>query len=221
MGLKISNGHIGDDWKIGYFTCHTAAESSIVDYCLTRQHNFELVENFYIGEINTISDHAYLELHLKIDNLVNNENRNHEDEVQTQLESDKFLSLKENYNCKYIPVEESERKIKDCLDSDEIKSELVDLKSKIEDDRIFIDDTVKALKNLCINISDRFFKKVSFAGHKNRKQKNHFHEWYDDDCKKAKTEVNKKRKSYQQTLRDKLPRDILNLLEEKYFQSPE
>ena len=86
------------------------------------------MDNFHIGEINTISDHAYLELHLKIDNLVNNENRNHEDESQTQLESDEFLSLKDNYNCKYIPVEESKRKIKDCLDSDEIKNELADLK---------------------------------------------------------------------------------------------
>ena len=70
------------------------------------------MENFYIGEINTISDHAYLELHLKIDNLVNNENRNHEDVLQRQLESDEFLSLKENYNRKYMPVEESKRKSK-------------------------------------------------------------------------------------------------------------
>ena len=66
-GFKILNGRIGDDGKIGNFTCHTAAGSSIVDYCLTREHNFELVDNFHIGEINTISDHAYLELHLKID----------------------------------------------------------------------------------------------------------------------------------------------------------
>ena len=118
------------------------------------------MDNFHIGEIDTISDHAYLELHLKIDNLVNNENRNLEDESQTQLESDEFLSLKDNYNCKYIPVEESKRKIKDCLDSDEIKNELADLKSKIVDDRISIEDTVKALKNICINISDRSFKKL-------------------------------------------------------------
>ena len=108
------------------------------------------MDNFHTGEINTISDHAYLELHLKIDNLVNNENRNHEDELQTQLESDAFLSLKDNYNCKYIPVE-SKRKVKDCLDSDEIKNELADLKSKIEDDHISIKDTVKAFKNLCIS----------------------------------------------------------------------
>ena len=37
--------------------------------------------------------------------------------------------------------------------------------------------------------------------------------------KKAKNEVNKKRKSYQQALRDKLSRDTLNLYKEKYFQS--
>ena len=38
-GFKILNGRIGDDGKIGNFTCHTAAGSSIVDYFLTREHN--------------------------------------------------------------------------------------------------------------------------------------------------------------------------------------
>ena len=45
-GFKILNGRIGDDGKIGNFTCHTAAGSSIVDYCLTREHNFELMDNY-------------------------------------------------------------------------------------------------------------------------------------------------------------------------------
>ena len=33
-GLKILNGRSGEDGKTGNFTCHTAAGSSIVDYCI-------------------------------------------------------------------------------------------------------------------------------------------------------------------------------------------
>ena len=36
---------------------------------------------------------------------------------------------------------------------------------------------------------------------------------------KRKKEVNRKRKSHRQALRDKLPRDMLNLCKEKYFRS--
>ena len=42
-GLKILNGQVGDDREMGYFLCQTPAGSSIVDYCLTREHNFDLV----------------------------------------------------------------------------------------------------------------------------------------------------------------------------------
>ena len=53
-GLKILNGRVGDDREIGNFTCHTPAGSNTADYCLTRERDFDLVENFHLGEINTI-----------------------------------------------------------------------------------------------------------------------------------------------------------------------
>ena len=81
-GLKILNGRVGDDREMGNFTCHTSAGSSTVDYCLTRERNFDHVENFYVGEINTISDHAYLQLRLKINISEATETNVLEDESQ-------------------------------------------------------------------------------------------------------------------------------------------
>ena len=65
-GFRIINGRLRDVGNIGNFTCHTQAGSSTVGYCLTREGNFDLIENFQIEDINTISDHAYLHLRLKI-----------------------------------------------------------------------------------------------------------------------------------------------------------
>ena len=72
-GFRIVNGRLGDDQDIENFTCYTPAGSSLVDYCLIRERNFELITNFYMGEINTISDHSSLQVHLKIKNKNDNE----------------------------------------------------------------------------------------------------------------------------------------------------
>ena len=95
--------------------------NSTVDYCLTKEGNFDLVENFYVGETNTISDHAYLQLHLKIKSSETSGTNVLIEESQIQTEDHAFFSLKESYNFKYIPVEDSKQKIKACLNSEEIK----------------------------------------------------------------------------------------------------
>ena len=121
--MKILNGRVGDDSEIGNFTCHTPAGSSTVDYCLTKERNFDLVENFYVREINTIYDHAYLQLHLKINSSETRKTNVLIEESQIQTEDHEFVSLKESYACKYIrsPVEDSKQKIKASLNSEEIK----------------------------------------------------------------------------------------------------
>ena len=92
-----------------------------------------------------------------------------EDDSQIQTEDHQFFSLKESCNCKYIPVEDSKQKIKDCLNSEAIKS----LRSKIEKDHISSEEAVTLLKNICINISDKSCKNIRFAGQgKNNKKRN-------------------------------------------------
>ena len=61
-------------------------------------------------------------------------------------------------------MKNSNQKIKDCLNSEKIKRESISLRSKIKKDHISSEETVTLVKNICINISDKYFKKVRFAG---------------------------------------------------------
>ena len=81
--------------------------------------------------INTISDHPYLQLRLKINTSETIKTSVLEDESQMQTEDDEFFNLKESCNCKYMPVKDSEQKIKDYLNSEE-KRELISLRSEIK-----------------------------------------------------------------------------------------
>ena len=69
------------------------------------------MENFCVGEINTISDHAYLRPRLKSNISNTTETNVLEDELQIQTEDHELFSLKKSYNCKYIPVEGSKQKV--------------------------------------------------------------------------------------------------------------
>ena len=66
---KIVNGRLGYDKEKGNYSCHTVTGSSIVDYCLTRERNSHLIDNFYVSDINTLSDHAFLSIRLTIRNV--------------------------------------------------------------------------------------------------------------------------------------------------------
>ena len=70
------SGRLGDDRKVGNFTCHTRAGGSLVDYCLARQRNFDLIKNFSVGELNTLSDHTYLHMSLKTNNITKDNDEN-------------------------------------------------------------------------------------------------------------------------------------------------
>ena len=201
-GFRIVNGRLGDDQNIGNFTCYTPADSSLVDYCLLRERNFELIKHFYVCEINTISDHSYLQLHLKIKNKTRNEPTFEPTNSEFMNDIDPCLTnLKEEYNCKYICHENSEQLIKNCLSTSEIRNELERLKLSITDDNMTVDNTIDELRNICINISDKSFTRIPFAKSKHTKKASRHQEWFDNDCKKAKQEINEKRKSYQEALR--------------------
>ena len=81
----------------------TPAGSSLVDYCLLREKNFHIVENFKVVEINTLPDHSYLQLRLKI-NLQSQNNTIKGDYQAANLqinEDPNYLSLGKDYDCKY------------------------------------------------------------------------------------------------------------------------
>ena len=79
---------------------------------------------------------------------------------------------------------------------------------------------IKVLRNICINISDKSFTKLKFAKtNKMSTKKTNFQEWFDDDCRKAKTNVNKKRKLYQEALKNKVTHNESKLRKDDYFQA--
>ena len=102
-----------------------------------------------------------------------------------------LTNLKEEYNCKYNCHENSEQLIKNCLSTSEIRNELERLKLSITDDNMTVDDTIDELRNICINISDKSFTRIPFAKPKHTKKASRPQEWFDNDCKKAKQEINK------------------------------
>ena len=79
-----------------------------------------------------------------------------------------------------------------------------------------VDDTVDELRNICINICDKSF---PFAKSKHTKKASRPQEWFDNDCKKAKQEINKKRKSYQQALRGNFSDSETKSRKNCYFQA--
>ena len=150
-------------------------------------------ENFYIGDIKTISGPVYLQLRLKINIQCKDKNVDKVKTVSLSKQSNpqnnqetNFDDLKDNYDCNYIPCEDYRQKIKDCLNSNEMKNELENLRSKITNDNISQAGTITLLRNICIKLSDNSRRKIKFANSNNSYEGKYFQEWYDEDCKQAK-----------------------------------
>ena len=61
---RIVNGRWSGDR--GNFTCVTHNGASVVDYLLTQQGYFHLIDHFHVGEFTTYSNHAPLSFSLRI-----------------------------------------------------------------------------------------------------------------------------------------------------------
>ncbi|MEW8546452.1 MAG: reverse transcriptase family protein, partial [Candidatus Thiodiazotropha sp.] len=59
--LRIANGRIGDDRHTGAFT-YSNVGSSVIDYLLLRECDFEIVKNFKVNDFNIFSDHTPLSI---------------------------------------------------------------------------------------------------------------------------------------------------------------
>ena len=153
-GFRIVNGRPGDDRKVGNFTCHTRAGSSLVDYCLVSQRNFDLIKYFLVGKLNTLSDHAYLHLSLKTNNITRGNDENNEkgypgekleENIANPADSN-LETLRKEYNCRYVTNEKSREEIVNCLNSTEFRHELEYLTSQITSDDISVDEIIGKLQ---------------------------------------------------------------------------
>ena len=60
----------------GNFTCMTHNGTSVVDYLITHRSNFDLLDNFSVGEFQPFSNHAPLSFSLKANTVCRNVNEN-------------------------------------------------------------------------------------------------------------------------------------------------
>ena len=125
--------------------------------------------------------------------------------------------MKDDYKYRYIIQENSEMKIKETLNSQGIKNELEMLKLNITQGEASVNDIVKTLRDICINISDKAFKRVPFANDRSKSRKGKSNEWFDEECKEMKRQVNKKRKSFQNILKDPTKTEQRESYKRMYF----
>ena len=138
-----------------------------------REKNFHIVENFKVGEINTLSDHSYLQLRLKI-NLQSQNNTIESDDqaANSQINEDpNSSSLRKNYDCKYAVNEDYKQNVTNFLNSTETKEEIENLMTNILNVNLTVGDMIVKLRKMSINISDKSFTKIRFANNHSKKMK--------------------------------------------------
>ena len=95
-----------------------------------------------------------------------------------------------------------------------MKNELENLRSKIANDNISQADEIFALSYPTIH-----FEKLNLLIRITVIRGKNFQEWYDEDCKPAKKEVNKYCKLYQEALRNKLSQTETKLRKQHFFKA--
>ena len=134
------NGRLGNDTKVGNFTCHTRAGRSLVDYCLVKQRNYDLIKSFSVGELSTFSDYAYLHISLRTNSITRDNDENNEkgypgeklDASIVNPADSNLEALRKEYNCRYVTNEKSREEIVNCLNSTEITNDLEFLSHRLQ-----------------------------------------------------------------------------------------
>ena len=147
-----------------------------MDYILIREGDFDKILDFEIGHINEYSDHGYLDFKIKVEicdkqKKTKNAKSRKEFDGQDDLRDDVLSSLKTDYACKFKCSDESKQKIANCLNSEEIKNNLNELSSCLND--ITVPEAISRLRQILVNISDKSFDKTNFCKVEINKKGNH------------------------------------------------
>ena len=69
--LKIANGRIGRDKRLGNFTCHTSNGQSTIDYAIVSMELFPNIVDFYVDIVDKcLSGVKYRVLHYLFRNVI-------------------------------------------------------------------------------------------------------------------------------------------------------
>jgi hypothetical protein len=157
---RIVNGRWPGDR--GNFTCLTHNGASVVDYLLTCLDNFNLLENFSVGEFNAFSNHAPLSFSFKINTVYREPGKDNRKHTYYKFDS----RQKESF-------------VSDIINN--IESLIHDLNSEIRCEGN-VDTLTTIFTNFLCDHGNKYFRKTSnlpnvcFEDGKNKQ------DWYDENC---------------------------------------
>ena len=166
--LRIANGRLWEDNHSGSFT-YTNVGSSVIDYLLIRECDFDIVSNFKVSSFNIYSDHTPLNFGIVCGNILRRQNIPNTEYEQYRSNDQKRDMFRRGLISK-LPDLNSLTLTNDNLSSENICSTV---NSFVE----ILDSVAKPL--FCK--SGKYKDKASFKSCKYMSKA-----WFDDDCKRAK-----------------------------------
>ena len=169
--------------------------------------------------MNEFSDHGFLKIKFKChktEEKVDNNNRNN---IIYEQVGENLEMLQNNYTSKFKVREKSNETIFNSLNEEDLKRQIKELEDKLE--IVSVSETVTTIRNILLKISKNCFDEIKFRTDDNTRQKRHnLAPWMDENCKRAKKELNIARKKYQELLKSKGSNDITNTdnLRMQYFE---
>ena len=166
--LRIANGRLGEDIHSGSFT-YTNVGSSVVDYLLIRECDFDIVSNFKVSSFNIYSDHTPLNFGIVCGNILRRQNIPNTEYEQYRWNEQKRDMFRLGLISKLPDLNTL------TLTNDNLSSE--NICSTVKDFVEILDSVAKPL--FCK--SGKYKDKASFKSCKYMSKA-----WFDDDCKRAK-----------------------------------
>ena len=216
-GYRIMNGRIDKNNSCNY-TYFSQNGCSTVDYSLSLHQNFCMIDKLSVGKICELSDHSPMEISIKCP-------KNNRSEPPEQSPSDVATDdneLLQNYKRQfYIKNNSTLENLSSAMRNTEIIDFLDNISNHLDDDDFYVEDIIKSLRLKMLDLSEAGLNSRGiFPKNDNRTTPKKKCPWFDNECKKNKTLLNNKRKSYQAALKfsTNFTVDQVNNLKLLYFQ---
>ena len=177
-GVRIVNGRVCEDERMGKFTCVKSAGNSVVDYVLCRASLLNYFDSFTVNDPNILSDHCLISFRLQ------NEGPNSCNDTRSSSTNMNETELGHKYtwdNCK-------SNEFKDTINSLEIRNKISNIEQNLNavESAIDIDSNLNEFYTVINDVCSPLFK-VNTHAHPNKSWSNcqtkGKQEWYDDECK--------------------------------------
>ena len=166
--IRIANGRLGEDHLIGSYTYANYMGSSVIDYLLLHEHDFDCIDNFHVNPFSEWSDHAALTFKIVCSSPVLDDLCDH---VFTRIKWND--DLRDNFRREIISKLPLLNEITDGVDFN---------------DRTNVNNCVSAFSELINDVAEPLFSKNILIKHDSCTVKSFSKkaEWFDNECKQAK-----------------------------------